>query len=140
MNYKKFKKHIAENGITLARTTEALEDIPKGTKLYFVINNDYISSYEVDTKNRNKQFNYDFEYQWSDYWGNKYEGEFELVEKPEQLFKIKNNTKKTLFNNDFGTVEDPTPECLENYRLFDWHKDDEKRKAFIKMLGENKES
>ena len=80
MNYKQFAQHIKDNGITLAKTTEDFWPIPKGTKLWFVLDGEVINTWNNFTDNKNKEFNYDFDYEWRGYWKNLYKGSFELVE------------------------------------------------------------
>jgi len=146
MNHQEFKKHIAENGITLAKTTEEFEDIPKGTKLYFGIDNDFISSYEVDTKNRNKQFNYDFDYEWFGGWYSVYEGEFELINKktmkellikserfPELLVQIIDGKVSLL--DDSYYHEDSDIYIYEVYKLL---KKADERDGFEHLKGKDK--
>lgn len=79
MTKKQFKKHLKEHGITKARTTEELYSVPKGTELWFGLNEKLnISTYDDDTRNKNKAYNYDFDYEW--FWDDSYTGKFELVE------------------------------------------------------------
>ena len=80
MNYKQFAQHIKDNGITLAKTTENLREIPKGTKLWFGLDGEVINTWNNFTDNKNKEFNYDFDYEWHGYWKNLYKGSFRLEE------------------------------------------------------------
>ena len=78
MNRNELYNYIKEHGITKARTTEDYETVPKSTELWFGINDEYISTFNDDTDNKNKDFGYDFYYQLI--WGKYYKGQFELVD------------------------------------------------------------
>jgi len=63
-----------------ATTTKDFMGIPWGTKLWFGISNDgRISTFDRDVKERNKEFNYDFDYQrlW-DYPKEEYKDQFNI--------------------------------------------------------------
>ena len=94
MNYKQFAQHIKDNGITLAKTTENLREIPKGTKLWFGLDGEVINTWNNFTDNKNKEFNYDFDYEWYNYWKNLYKGSFELVEEELKGFAPDKNAKE----------------------------------------------
>lgn len=54
---------------------EEFKDIPKGTKLYFGICNDKISTYDEDTEYKNEILS-----GWSESWHFHYKGKFILIE------------------------------------------------------------
>ena len=84
MELEELTEYIKEYGITLAKTTEDFAEIPKGTKLWFGLYGIGISSYDDDTKDKNKEFGYNFNHQWI--WAN-YKGKF-IVEKSRNKFKV----------------------------------------------------
>ena len=87
LNKEQFHKYIKKNGITLVRLSKRYVHIPKDTILWFGEDGDYISTYNSNTENKNKRFNYEFDYEWL---FDTYEGYFIIneVEKIE-ILKIK---------------------------------------------------
>ena len=87
LNKEQFHKYIKKNGITLVRLNKRYVHIPKDTILWFGEDGDYISTYNSNTENKNKRFNYEFDYEWL---FDTYEGYFIIneVEKIE-ILKIK---------------------------------------------------
>ena len=82
---KELLEHIKENGLTLATTTEdlPLRRISKGTKLWFG-KHDYgnrISTWDRNTDKKNEEFDYGFDYEWSNFWHEDYKGKF-IIEEP----------------------------------------------------------
>jgi len=91
MESKELLESIEEHGIILAKTTEDFESVPKGTKLWFgiKINEGEISSYDNDTKDRNKEFGYNFDYEWLwEYYPGKFIVGESVEEKPKDKFKV----------------------------------------------------
>ena len=84
MTKEQFKKHLQEHGITKARNTEECEDIPKGTELWFGLDDGVICTCDKYTRNKNQAYHYDFDYEW--YYGMNYTGEFELVEEENKIY------------------------------------------------------
>ena len=89
MTYNEATEYVKKNGITLFKTTEHFQKIPKGTKLYFGLCSEYLSTHDSDIYGKNKEFGYNFDYEWIEGWENKYKSSFELVEgkleKPNKL-------------------------------------------------------
>lgn len=91
MSYDEFRDYLKEHGQTVAMTTEAWVDIPKGTKIKFVHylkfnGKELISSYEVDGVK--DQFSYPFDIRWEEMWLTKYKGQFEVELKEEAPSKL----------------------------------------------------
>ena len=112
MNREELSDYVEEYGITLVKTTEKYGEVPKGTKLYFGFDkNEGLNSYNMHTKDENKQFNYPFDYQWL---FSSYKGQFELINK-----NIINN--KSIMTNAKNFVEEKilkvkNPEIYETFK------------------------
>lgn len=82
MKYNEFLEYVKKNGITLARTTVEWNNIPKGTKIYFGVDENMLNSLPQHVNCRNNQFNYSFDVEWKANWVarnktvNGYQGEF----------------------------------------------------------------
>jgi hypothetical protein len=75
--------YIKKNGITEFRLTEDLVfdskvKIEKGEKIWFGVYEEYLSTFDENTQNRNVRIPCDYE--WSDVWHDCYIGKLELVE------------------------------------------------------------
>lgn len=119
MTYEQFAQHVQKNGITLARTTKDFKKIPKGTKLWFCLDGEYISTYDDYTENKNKELGYEFDYRWSHFWKDKYTGQFELVgnklnNTPNEPCVAKGNKIMSIITNAFKSKED---KALEYFGL-----------------------
>lgn len=81
--------YIQEKGEpVLATTTEVFHEIPAITQLWFGETYateyiTYISSFDVDTKYKNQNFDYSFDYKFDSSWHDSYKGKF-MVEMPEE--------------------------------------------------------
>lgn len=86
MNYEEFSKYVKDKGITQARTDTDfifLQNgrdhlIPKGTLLWFGMSRGLISTFNHCTINMNKQFSYNFNYERTEGWMDRYRGRFML--------------------------------------------------------------
>ena len=88
LNTKRFAEYIKENGITKARLNKKFHHIPENTELWFALWHGEISTYYDHTENKNKRFNYEFDY--ADFWKN-YKGKFIIdeIETPKKEMKNK---------------------------------------------------
>lgn len=68
--------------LAFCEITENLIGIPKGTRLYFGISDNHISTYNEDTNNKNKKFEYNFDYGWRFAWNIDYKSKFILIDEP----------------------------------------------------------
>ena len=83
LNAEQLKEHIKKNGITLVRTMDQDNNVPKGTKLWVDLDDgESLYSWDEDTEDKNNEFDYDFNSEW--YWYS-YKGLFELVEENDKL-------------------------------------------------------
>jgi hypothetical protein len=80
-------EHIKKHGITKARTEKDFRDIPKGTVLYFGINDNEISTFDKDTNHQNQQFKYNFGYKWCGIWY-AYKVTFTILDDDETIINI----------------------------------------------------
>ena len=116
LNYNKFLDYVKKNGITLAKTTNDFLKIPKGTKLWFGLGGEFLSSYDSFVSCKNKEFGYKFGYSWSNCWENYYTGQFELVE-----------DKKPLTNTIITNIKDVEQHKRVQEKLFEmgnyWNSD-----------------
>ena len=78
------KRKTNPDYLTYCELTKGFYDILKGTKLYFGILEDYISTYDEETKSKNRKFGYDFDYAWSFDWHPYYKGKFILIKEPKE--------------------------------------------------------
>ena len=92
LNKKQFEEYIRKNGITKARLNKKFHHIPENTELWFGLWGKNISTYDSDTGDENKRFNYEFndEFDYADFWKN-YKGKFIIdeIETPKKEMKNK---------------------------------------------------
>lgn len=87
VSYEEFRDYLEEHGQTVAMTTKAWRDIPRGTKIKFVhhfsksMGKELISSYVADGVK--DQFSYPFDIRWEERWLTEYPGQFEVELKEE---------------------------------------------------------
>lgn len=81
LNAQELYEYIKEHGTTKCVTTDAVYEIPKDTILYFDKSPypGYISTFDCDTEEMNKQFEYSFDYHWHMSWHDTYKGKFILL-------------------------------------------------------------
>jgi len=82
LNKKQFAEYIRKNGITKARLSEGFRGTPKNTELWFALWHGEISTYDEDTKNKNKEFGYEWLF-------DTYKGKF-IIDDEEMKKEMKN--------------------------------------------------
>ena len=135
MNYNEFRDYIKEHGTTKARITKGMHNIPKGTILFFGINDDKLSTYNEHTHSKNIDFGYGFDYSWRNIWKNEYEGEFELIDEKKQNSPSKNvMTTKTIY--EVLAVNKKTGKTEKK----ETHSADNEQQAILKTFGVDAEN
>ena len=86
--------------------TEGFYYIPEGTKLYFGIFENRISTYDEETNYKNKI--YYFDYEWSFDWHLYYKGKFILIKEPKEqknAVKVKSKVKDEYYQGMFSSLK-----------------------------------